>query len=239
MSAKVSKVLLDQTSLDQANLKSEHEFLETVPNRPGANGSGPNGANAPFAEVIESSLQGFTAQSWDWNKFPAFGSLVTVQDKKRTLCCLVYQAHTGSMDPVRYPFPYQKTHEELLAEQPQIFEFLKTTFQCMALGYIEHERVFYVLPPEPAVIHSFVSPASLAIARQFFSSDRYISLMYALGAAVPVGVDELFLACLRYQAELGLLTEEKVLALTPTFSLVTANDYRRMKLLLQRVEALL
>ena len=81
---------------------------------------------AAFSEVIDSSLHGFTAQSWQWDDFPAFGQLVTVQSGTRTLFGIVYQVHTGSMDPVRYPFPYQKTEAELLAEQPQIFEFLKT-----------------------------------------------------------------------------------------------------------------
>ncbi len=93
--------------------------------------------NKPFAEVIESSLHGWLAQSWQWDTFPSFGSIVTIQGKKRTHFGIVHQIQTGSMDPVRYPFPYQKTEEELLKEQPQIFEFLKTTFSCLIIGYQE------------------------------------------------------------------------------------------------------
>ena len=77
-----------------------------------------------FAEVIESSLNSFTAQSWQWDKFPAFGSLVQIKNGLSTIYAIVHQVQTGSMDPQRTPFTYQKTQEELMAEQPQIFAFL-------------------------------------------------------------------------------------------------------------------
>src|SRR6478609_5317855 len=97
--------------------------------------------NNAFAEVIESSLQGFTAQCWQWDNSPTFGSMVTIAGKKRTLFGLVHQMHTGSTDPVRYPFAYQKTEEELLREQPQIFAFLKTSFMCLIIGYQEGGKI--------------------------------------------------------------------------------------------------
>ena len=74
-----------------------------------------------FAEIVESSLTNWTAQSWDWDMFPAFGTLVVVPENKRSLFGIVYQINTGSLEPGRYPFTYQKTQEELLKEQPQIF----------------------------------------------------------------------------------------------------------------------
>ena len=132
----------------------------------------------PFAEVIESSLHGWLAQSWQWNTFPPFGSLVIVETKKRTLFGIVHQIQTGSMAPVRYPFPYQKTEEELLEEQPQIFEFLKTTFSCLTIGYHEKSRLFYLIAPEPPQIHSFVSPASQEQSCRFFSNNHYLHLLF-------------------------------------------------------------
>src|SRR5688500_18584413 len=109
-----------------------------------------------FAEVIESSLTGWLAQSWSWDTFPNFGSFVAIETKNRTVFGIVHQVQTGSMDPVRYPFPYQKTEEELLREQPQIFEFLKTTFSCITIGYQEKRIFSYLIAPEPPKIHSFV-----------------------------------------------------------------------------------
>lgn len=188
---------------------------------------------------MESSLQGFVAQSWQWDQFPSFGSLVMVKSHTRELCGLVYHVQTGSMDPVRYPFPYQKTHEELRAEQPQIFEFLKTTFRCVPLGWYERDRLLYGIPPEPPLIHAFVQMAPLDKARQFFASDKYLQVIFALAGSITIGVDELLLASLRYQKEIGTLSESQLPVLMQSFSLATGNDYRRMKLFLQRVETLL
>ncbi|GMU18855.1 MAG: hypothetical protein AMXMBFR12_00470 [Candidatus Babeliales bacterium] len=194
--------------------------------------------NKPFAEIMESSLQTFVAQCWEWDKMAQFGSLVTVEDGKRTIFALVYQIQTGSMDPVRYPFPYKKTHEELLAEQPQIFEFLKTTFNCISLGYQEKSRVYHLMPTEPPKIHSFVGLASTEQYREFMAKNGYLPLLFAFCG--PLGnLDELLLAILRNQALLGSgLKPEKMAEFIETYSLLTGNDYRRLKLFLQRAQTL-
>ena len=196
-----------------------------------------NSSNKPFAEVIESSLQGFMAQSWQWDTFPSFGSMVTITSKKRTIFGLVHQINTGSMDPTRYPFPYKKTEEELLREQPQIFEFLKTTFSCLAVGYQEGGTIIHLLPPEPAKIHGFVTPMSQDLCKQFFYQERYLHLLFGLSNSI-FNLDELLLAILNYQASLKILTPEKLAAFIQSLSLLTGNDYRRLKLFLQRVEPL-
>ena len=187
---------------------------------------------------MESSLQTFVAQCWQWDTMPQFGSLVTVQDGKRTIFALVYQIQTGSMDPVRYPFPYKKTHEELLAEQPQIFEFLKTNFSCIALGYSQNGRVFHLMPPEPPKIHSFVSLASAEQYKEFMAKNGYLPLIFSFSG--PIGnLDELLLAILKNQAQLGDgLKPEKMADFIETYSMLTGNDYRRLKLFLQRAQSL-
>ena len=127
----------------------------------------------PCAEIIESSLSTWLAQSWEWRTSPAFGSLVVVEHKPYTHFGIVHQIQTGSMDPVRYPFAYQKTEEELLREQPQIFEFLKTTFSCVFMGYQEKGTIFYQLPPEPPRIHAFVALANAHHYKHFFAHEQY------------------------------------------------------------------
>lgn len=191
-----------------------------------------------FAEIMESSLQTFVAQCWDWDKMPQFGSLVTVGDGKRTIFALVYQIQTGSMDPIRYPFPYKKTHEELLAEQPQIFEFLKTNFSCISLGYQEKGRLFHLMPPEPPKIHNFVQSASADEYKAFFNNHRYLPLLFAFSG--PIGnLDELLLAILKNQALLGGgLKPEKMADFIETYSMLSGNDYKRLKLFLQRAESI-
>jgi hypothetical protein len=194
--------------------------------------------NKPFAEVIESSLHGFMAQSWQWDTFPTFGSLVVVEQGTRTTFGVVHQIQTGSMDPMRYPFPYQKTEEELTREQPQIFEFLKTTFSCICVGYLEKGKIAYALAGQPVKIHSFVSSAPADLSKQFFYSNKYLHVLFGFANQIAA-MDELLLAMIRQQAELELLTQDKIKNFVETFSLLTGNDYRRLKIFLQRVEPLL
>jgi hypothetical protein len=186
-----------------------------------------------FSEVIQSSLTNFIAQSWVWDVYPTFGSLVTIESNKRTIFGLVHHIQTGSMDPTRYPFPYQKTEAELLAEQPQIFEFLKTSFTCQVLGYQEKGKIYYLLAPEPPNIHAFVGHASKEQQQLFFAHDAYLHLLF--GAQLQ-NLDELLLALLKQQQELNILGENKLDHFIESFSLLTGNDYRRLKLFLQRVE---
>jgi len=189
----------------------------------------------PFAEVIESSLIGWVAQSWSWDTFPEFGSFVAIESKKRTLFGIVHQVQTGSMDSVRYPFPYQKTEEELLKEQPQIFEFLKTTFSCIAIGYEEKKSISYLIAPEPPKIHSFIIHPTESTSKIFFASTRYLHLLFTHSSNI-FNIDELLLALLKQHKDLNILTLEKINVFMQTYSLLIGNDYRRIKLFLQRVE---
>ena len=191
-----------------------------------------------FAEVIESSLTGWLAQSWSWDTFPEFGSFVAIEGKKRTVFGIVHQVQTGSMDPVRYPFPYQKTEEELLKEQPQIFEFLKTTFSCITIGYQEKKSISYLIAPEPPKIHSFITRPDAETSKIFFANTRYLHLLFTHATHI-FNIDELMLALLKQHIELNILTKEKINAFMQTYSLLIGNDYRRIKIFLQRAEHML
>lgn len=195
--------------------------------------------NKPFAEIIESSLHNWLAQSWEWDEFPQFGSLVTTESNNRMVFGIIYQVQTGSMDPIRYPFPYKKTEEELRREQPQIFEFLKTTFSCLTLGYQEnHGNITYLIAPEPPKIHSFVTPIADNLAKQFFSSHNYLHILFGMSSGIG-NVDELLLAVLKQQVALKIVSEESLDNFIQRYSLLIGNDYRRIKLFLQRAQPLL
>lgn len=193
--------------------------------------------NKPFAEIIESSLQIFTGQCWAWDKTPQFGSLVIVENGLNQIFGLVYHIQTGSMEPGRYPFPYQKTHQELLTEQPQIFEFLKTSFSCLALGYQDKDKIHYLMPPEPPKIHSFLTIASPEQYRFFFAQNRYLPLIF--GFSGPINTDELLLALLKGQNDQKSLKNESLNDFIHTYSLLTGSDYRRLKLFLSRAEKII
>lgn len=201
------------------------------------NNNFPSNQHKPFAEVVESSLVQFKAQAWQWDAFAEFGSLVTVESKQRIIIGIVYDIQTGSIDPQRYPFAYQKTESELLAEQPQIFSFLKTTFSCLILGYYHKGKIYYTLSPEPPKIHAFVQPAQADLLKTFLYQELYLHIMFNAAQHIH-NIDELLLALLKQKKILGILSAEKIHALAQTFSLLTGNDYRRLKLFLQRAQAL-
>lgn len=195
-------------------------------------------SSTPFAEIIESSLTHWVAQSWQWDMFPSFGALVTLTNDHITHVAIVHSIQTGSSDASRSPIPYQKTEEELRAEQPQIFAFLKTTFTCIPLGYFDKGRVRYQLPPQPPKIHSFVQPATLELSKQFFAHPHYLHVLFGLSGHV-LSMDELLLALLGQQASIGHLSPERLVEVVETISLLSGNDYRRLKLFLQRAQPIL
>ena len=191
-----------------------------------------------FAEVIESSLQLWTAQCWQWNQGVDFATLVAVQEPKRTIFGLVFHIETGSWQPGRTPFAYQKSHEELLREQPHIFELLRTSFKCLTLGYQEGENqaIIYHYAPQPPQIHAFVRPATEAETEQFFADDRYIPLLFA--AQQLYNLEELLLGLLQFRIKRGLFEPSQSTDFINTFSLLTGNDYRRFKVFLHRLQPL-
>lgn len=193
--------------------------------------------NKFFAEVVASNLQFFSAQSWKWDTFPKFGSLVQTQSDQKIIIGCVTQIETGSIDPMRSPFPYQKTEAELMAEQPQIFEFLRTIFNVQIIGYIDENgnKINYQLAPTPCKIHSFVQECASDLFVQFFKEPLYIHILFA-ALNQSFNLDELLLAIVNNIASRQLLTQSMLDEFCQTFSLLTGNDYRRLKLFLKRVE---
>lgn len=197
-----------------------------------------NHSSNPFAEIVESSLTQWRAQSWQWDDFPHFGSLVTVSSGTHTIIGLVHETNTGSMDPTRYPFPYKKTEEELRKEQPQIFDFLRTSFSCLTLGYYEKGTYHYTLCPQPPKIHAFVQAATDEQYRVFLAQNEYLHLLFNF-THPTITHDELLIALLKNMAEKSLITDQKITSLVEQFSLLTANDYRRLKVFLQRARGII
>ena len=108
---------------------------------------------------------------------------------------------------MHYPFTYKKTEEELKREQPQIFEFLKTTFDVQIVGYQNiqldeskldesklDESINYNLPSTPPKIHSFVKNSDTEIIKFFFSKTNFLSLLFS---AQISNLDEILLTILK------------------------------------------
>lgn len=192
----------------------------------------------PFAEIIESSLSSWRAQCWQWDSIPAYGSIVTVKTNSRTLFGLVHDTSTASADTHRTVFTYKKTQEELKRDHPHIFEFLHTTFQCITLGYSEQEHVIYQPAPEPPKIHAFVMPATKTDLQSLFAHEQYLHTLFS-HAQNLFSLDDVVLALMKHIADQDLLHDERFSRIIKTFSLLTGNDYRRLKLFLQRAQTML
>jgi len=189
-----------------------------------------------FAEVVASTLTQYTAQCWTWDQTPAFGSLVCVTNKETVLYGIVTNLETGSSDPQRLPFPYQKTEAELRAHHPQIFEFLRTTFTVSIVGYqTPHGLLEHILPPHPACIHQFVSPATAAQCTSFFAAPHFLAVLLSSNASNPL-LDELLISILRRIIGSDLVTPHLFEQYYHTLTLLLGNDYRRLKILLQRIQ---
>lgn len=191
-----------------------------------------------FAEIIESNLSEWTAQCWQWSNAPSFGSLVITSHGPLQIFGIVHAIKTGSLDPIRQPFPYQKTEEELQREQPQIFEFLQTKFTCLTVGYFENNRFFYHLPDKPPKIHAFVQNATTEQYAKFFANEHFLHVLFNLSDHV-FNLDELLLAMLKQLLKKDILNAENLNNFIETFSMLCKNDYQKLKVFLQRTDQLL
>ncbi|OGB84737.1 hypothetical protein A3F66_01080 [candidate division TM6 bacterium RIFCSPHIGHO2_12_FULL_32_22] len=187
--------------------------------------------NRYFGEIIDSSLVRWMAQSWKWDKFPNFGSLIAVEQGDLILYGIVSEIKTGSQDSSRFPYAYQKTEEELLRDQPQIFEFLNTIFTCVPVAY-KSVDIIYNLPPRPAKIHSFVREMDLE-EKQLLDISSCLPVIF--GNSEFQSIDELLLALIKNAQ----LDKALVHSFIDNFSLLCGNDYRRIKIFIKRLESFL
>jgi len=202
-------------------------------------------SNKPFGEIIDSSLQVWKVHCWQWDIMPALGSLVVAECNNQKLFGLVAQISTGSIDQGRQPFPYQKTEEELKREQPQIFALLQTQAVCITLAYSSNtprsnnqdRTLYYQLPDYPPKIHAFARPASLEEVNYFFTSTGYLHLL-ASSSISFLPIEDILLALLKYYAEHCTLSTDYLDSFISSYSLLIGNDYRRLKIFLQRLEPL-
>ena len=191
-----------------------------------------------FAEVIESNLSSWTSQCWNWQNIPSFGSLVTTSHEDSKIFGIVHTITTGSADTNRIPTTYQKTKEELLTQQPQIFEFLQTTFSSITIGYQENNKTYYHLAQKPPQIHNFVQNAQDETYKLFFENEQFLSLLFNISNQI-FNLDELLLAFIKHIKEKKLLDANNIQQFIESFAMHSKNDYQALKVFLHRTEQLI
>ncbi len=194
--------------------------------------------NQSFAEVIEGNLSSWIGQCWIWNNIPEFGSLVITTNNEIKMYGIICNIQTGSNDPARKPIAYQKTEEELLRDQPQIFEFLQTKFNCIAVGYEQKNSLFDHIPSKPAKIHSLFYTANNDEYRSFFSNNQFLNILFNQQFQI-LNIDELLLAIIKNLHEKKCLNKDNLHDFIETFSILCKNDYQKLKIFLHRIQSMM
>lgn len=133
-----------------------------------------------LGEVIESSTTTCCVESAHLHGAPAFGSFIKLLQPDSNLYAVVFHTATQSLDPNRFTVAYYRSEEELRAEQPQIFELLKTRFEAVVIGYGQTGFLRTAIPPHPPRIHSFVSNCTDTEVRQITSDCSFLRLLMAV-----------------------------------------------------------
>ena len=184
----------------------------------------------PIGEVIESSTSEWTVQCWDLHASPPFGSFVRA-DSEPPVFGLVSNVTTRSVEPNRRPTAYRKTAEELMMEQPQIFELLKTEFEVLVIGYVDSSAIRQTLPPQPPRIHTFVRPCSTEETKRF--TDHWDFLRSILTSKAPP--DELIIAAVRNAFEAHNHDMAYLVQTGKELSRLIRDDYDRLHSIIRRV----
>lgn len=192
-----------------------------------------------FGEIIESNLDQWIAQAWKWDVFPNAGMLVVAETSTEKVFGIITKLETGSIDPNRTPFAYQKTEEELLREQPHIFTYLMTRCSCITVGFspkTSDGTVMYHQVPRPPKIHTFVRPAEAEEKKLFFGAHDYLYLLFK---ALPRELcDEILLALIREEGEYFDKKEQKYLDFFKTYAHLINHEYARLRRFASRAEVL-
>jgi len=187
-----------------------------------------------FAEVIESSLAHYRAQSWDYTVVPPYGSLIVAEYAGYVTYAVVYASATGSDDQVRQVQAYQKTQLELMQDQPQIFALLRTSLSAVVIGYKNIDTIQFRLPPVPVPLHTFVRYATVDELRLCVPIANYLHLLFAQASYIPI--EQLVLALVGQLKQQQLIDSDTLCAVLHTYLQLSGNDYAHVRFFARQLE---
>jgi hypothetical protein len=196
-----------------------------------------------LGEIVAVSTTEFTAQSYDLDEAPAYGSLVCVgkpSPHRSSLSTqhsalstqhfgICYRVQTSSIEAGRHAVAWGRDEEDdadIYRRQPQLREVLQTTWDCLLVGYqTAGGGIAQRIPASPPRMHSFVYAAAPAEVCAFHRDLGY--LRFILRSAVP-GVEDLLAACIRHAYESSGHDEAVLLAACRTIARLLAGDHARL-----------
>jgi len=152
--------------------------------------------NDRVGEIIETMSTGFVAESFELNRPPPLGSLVTVHIPAETagtpssvdLYAVVTYGRTLGLDPSRRAVRRSTDtvfDDAVYREHPQLEHTLRTEFGAALVGFATEGHVQQHLPQHPPPLHFSVTPAPKEQAQRFTESLRYFRLLLTTSGEVP------------------------------------------------------
>lgn len=190
-----------------------------------------------IAEVIEASSAEFTAQCYKLEQAPPLGSLVKTQDELGETYGVIYNIETHSFDPGRRVLARGEnleSEDEIFRVNPQLARLLTTDVKVIVVGHVHGKSLYHYLPPKPAPIHSFVYTCRPEEVRAFTQSLDFLNSL--LDIRLPIPVDEVAAACLRYASQAHSDPQAFLVKAGKELARLLSNDIRRLNSLLKRLK---
>ena len=153
-----------------------------------------NGVRA--GEIVAVATTTLTAQSYEMNRAPAFGALLSVPAGPMTYYALCYATETGSIEPGRHAVAwgrFEDDDDDIYRRQPQLEQVLRTTFDALLVGYQRDAAPVQRIPPRPPRLHAIVYEATSHDVARF--NDDLTYLRFVLRTPLP-NADDLVAAAI-------------------------------------------
>lgn len=196
----------------------------------------------PFGSFVKVTMSpGFNAPSNGGARDSAFDdpfaeptTVPIISDNPAVLFGVVFHAETGAIEPGRPLSALGLTEDELLRDQPQLYELLATRFSAALIGWQDSAGKFRSgVPPRPPRPHShacFCTEADLKVLGSELGWMRGI----VKGERVPAGLaDELTIAMLRRLWSVSPNPQSFPLRAGKELSRLLATDYERLRSLIE------
>jgi hypothetical protein len=188
-------------------------------------------------EIVAVSTTTFTAQSYELNQSPAFGSLLRVPSaREMTYYALCYGSETGSIEPGRHAVAWgrgEDDEEDIYRRQPQLGQVLRTTFDALLVGYASGERTVQRVPAMPPHLHALVYEAGSEETAAFNGDLAY--LRFVLRTPLP-NADDFIAAAIMHAYQAGHRDRAFLVAAGRTVARLLEPEHERVMNILELLD---
>lgn len=174
-------------------------------------------------EIVETSTTRYTAQAYEYDIAPAFGSFVQTTSGSDTVVGVVTEVTTSTLDESRKPMALGDTKsslEDTLASHPQLSKLVHTYFTVR----ITHVNGTDTAPDKPPHLHEGVTTISDSDTKKLIESPDYLARLLDTS-------DDVLEKHLGYIASLD---EKALISASERISRLLKDDYGRLQRVLKQ-----